>query len=943
MENVIRIEGAREHNLQGITVDIPRDRLVVITGLSGSGKSSLAFDTLYAEGQRRYVESLSAYARQFLGQMEKPDVDHIEGLSPAISIEQRTASGNPRSTVGTVTEIYDYLRVLYARVGVPHCYRCGKPISRQSVGQMVSQVLGLPGGTRIRILAPLVRGRKGEHRALLEDARRDGYVRVRIDGETHDLDSQVELKKTKKHNIEIVVDRLVAGRNIEKRLSDSMETAVRVGRGVVLVEVGGKEDLVFSQLLACPDCGVSVEELSPRAFSFNSPYGACPECKGLGSRFEIRPELLVATPSLSLKEGAIPLGRAGLGSWGEARVKWLGRDWGVDLDMPFAKLPAKVKNLVLYGPEPGDGPAPKRRTRRRSTWEGVIPWLERRYRETRSEAVREWITGFMSEGACPACGGARLRPESLAVKVGGLSVSEVSQRTVKAAREFFRTLKLSARDQKIASQILKEIHDRLSFLADVGLDYLTIDRKASTLSGGEAQRIRLATQIGASLVGVLYILDEPSIGLHHRDNHRLLDTLKRLRDQGNSVIVVEHDRDTILEADWVLDLGPGAGRAGGRVVATGSAGELARVPESLTGAYLSGQRRIPLRGSRRRGNGKQLTVRRAEEHNLKKIDVGFPLGTFICVTGVSGSGKSTLVHDILFRALSRILYRSREIPGRHSGIDGLKHIDKVIEIDQFPIGRTPRSNAATYTGAFSAIRDLFAKLPEARVRGYRPGRFSFNVKGGRCEICRGEGMMRIEMHFLPDVYVRCDACKGERYNRETLEVEFKGRNIADVLEMTVDEAHDFLKNIPAVRQRLETLRRVGLGYLQLGQSATTLSGGEAQRVKLSAELSKRSTGRTLYILDEPTTGLHFEDTRLLLTVLEGLVEMGNTVVVIEHNLDVIKTADYIIDLGPEGGDDGGWVVATGTPEELMRNKASYTGGALGELMRREMQPAGESA
>ncbi|MCK4546769.1 MAG: excinuclease ABC subunit UvrA [Candidatus Eisenbacteria sp.] len=933
---MIRIEGARVHNLKSITVEIPRDKLVVITGLSGSGKSSLAFDTLYAEGQRRYVESLSAYARQFLGQMEKPDVDHIEGLSPAISIEQRTASGNPRSTVGTVTEIYDYLRLLFARVGIPHCYRCGKPISRQSVGQMVSHVLGLPKGTRIRVLAPLVRGRKGEHRAVLERASRDGYVRVRIDGDTHDLDFPIGLKKTRKHDIEVVVDRLVVGPGIEKRLSDSMETAIGVGGGIVIVEVGGERDVIFSQTMACADCGISVEELSPRAFSFNSPYGACPECKGLGDCFEIDPSLVVTDPALSLREGAIPLGKSGLGDWAGRKLKALKQDFSIDPDRPFRNLPAKARNLVLYGPdEKQQAQLVKRRRKRSLRWEGMVPWLQRRYCETQSEAVRQWIHGFMNEMPCPGCGGARLRPESLAVRLGNLNISELTQRTVKGCRGFFDDLDLPSRDRKIASQILKEINDRLAFLSDVGLEYLTLDRQAGTLSGGEAQRIRLATQIGASLVGVLYILDEPSIGLHHRDNHRLLRTLKRLRDQGNSVLVVEHDRDTILESDWVLDLGPGAGRMGGRVVASGTPADLEAVPESLTGAYLSGRKQIPIRSARRKGNGKQLTVKAAEEHNLKAIDVGFPMGTFICVTGVSGSGKSTLVHDILYRALSRLFYRSREVPGKHGGIEGLSHIDKVIEINQSPIGRTPRSNAATYTGAFTAIRDLYSTLPEARIRGYKRGRFSFNVKGGRCEICGGDGVMRIEMHFLPDVYVRCDVCKGRRYNRETLEVAFKGKNIADVLEMTISEALAFLRNIPTVRPKLETLERVGLGYLRLGQSATTLSGGEAQRVKLAAELSKRSTGRTLYILDEPTTGLHFEDTRLLLSVLDGLVEMGNTVVVIEHNLDVIKTADYIIDLGPEGGDDGGWVVAAGTPEEVSRVGESHTGRVLAEVLKKD--------
>ncbi len=934
----IVVRGAREHNRKNIDGEIPRDRLVVITGLSGSGKSSLAFDTIYAEGQRRYVESLSAYARQFLGLMEKPDVDYIEGLSPAISIQQRTVSKNPRSTVGTVTEIYDYLRLLFARIGTPYCYKCGKKLEKQTVEQIVDAVLALPEGTRVQILAPVVRGRKGEYREIFEEARRDGFVRVRVDGQTLDLDSEIQLDKNKKHNIEIVVDRIVVSPKVQRRLADSVETALNLASGLVIVDVVGEKELLFSEHYACVNCGISYEEIEPRMFSFNSPYGACRTCNGLGTRMVVDPELVVPNPKLSLRQGA-------LAPWGEVRDGWyatllkgVAEHYGFSLDTPWEDLPEKVQQVLLYGSgdEEIEFRYASREGKSKGTWvnrfEGVIPNLERRYHTTDSASVREWIEGFMRAVPCPDCGGARLRPEALAVKIDGHNIWDVTRKSVRQAMQFFEQLQLTERQRLIAHQILKEIRERLQFLLNVGVDYLTLDRGAATLSGGESQRIRLATQIGSQLVGVLYVLDEPSIGLHQRDNHRLINTLCQLRDLGNTVLVVEHDRETIERADYVVDLGPGAGENGGYVVATGPPAEIAANPKSLTGQYLAGLKSIPVPTKRRKGNGKTLTIFGARGNNLKSIDVRFPLGTFICVTGVSGSGKSTLVDETLYPILARAIYRGKEQPLPYERVEGLEHIDKVINIDQSPIGRTPRSNPATYTGLFTYIRDLFAKLPEAKIRGYKPGRFSFNVKGGRCEACQGDGIIKIEMHFLPDVYVTCEVCKGKRYNRETLEIKYKGKSIADVLEMTVSQALEFFENIPPIKRKLQTLYDVGLGYIRLGQQATTLSGGEAQRVKLATELSKVSTGRTLYILDEPTTGLHFEDIKMLLDVLNRLVDKGNTVVVIEHHMDVIKTADYIIDLGPEGGDEGGTVVATGTPEEVAQNPRSYTG----QFLRKEL-------
>jgi excinuclease ABC subunit A len=911
----IVIRGAREHNLKNIDLEIPRDRLVVVTGLSGSGKSSLAFDTIYAEGQRRYVESLSAYARQFLEQMEKPDVDSIEGLSPAISIEQKTTSKNPRSTVGTVTEIYDYLRVLFARVGVPHCPQCGQAITAQTVQQMVDRVLTLPGGTRIVVLAPVIRGRKGEYRKLFFDLRRQGYTRVRVNGTVRELGEEIELDKYRKHTIEVVVDRLVVKDTIAARLADSLETALRLAEGVVVVEtLDGGQAFVFSERLACARCGVSFPEVSPRMFSFNNPYGACPECGGLGTRFELDPDLVVPDPRKSLAAGALAPWATRESVYFKQTLQVLARRRRFSLDKPWKDLPRATRDLILHGSGEEGG------------FEGVLAILGRRYKETTSEETRADIERFMSERPCPACKGGRLRPESLAVRVGGRSIQEVCALTIRHAAEFFATLALGEREQAIARRVLKEIRERLGFLRDVGLDYLTLDRASATLAGGEGQRIRLATQIGSSLVGVLYILDEPSIGLHQRDNRRLLDTLLRLRDLGNTVLVVEHDEETIRAADHVIDLGPGAGELGGHVVATGTPSEIMADPKSLTGRYLSDELRIPLPLIRRPGTGKWLTVHGAREHNLKGMPVRIPLGTFTCVTGVSGSGKSTLVNDILYRALAQVFHRAQDKPGAHDRIEGLQHLDKVINIDQSPIGRTPRSNPATYTGVFAFIRALFARTVDARARGYQPGRFSFNVKGGRCEACQGDGLVKIEMHFLPDVYVTCEVCKGKRYNRETLEIRYKGRNISEVLEMTVREALAFFDAVPPIKQKLQTLHDVGLDYIRLGQPATTLSGGEAQRVKLSSELSRRATGRTLYILDEPTTGLHFADIQRLLDVLGQLVDQGNTVVVIEHNLDVIKTADYIVDLGPEGGDDGGQVVATGTPEGVVAEAhRSYTG------------------
>ncbi len=934
----IIVKGARKHNLKSIDLEIPRDKLVVITGLSGSGKSSLAFDTLYAEGQRRYVESLSAYARQFLGLMEKPDVDLIEGLSPAVSIQQRSAGKNPRSTVATVTEIYDYLRLLYARVGTPYCYKCGRRITRQTVQQMVDSLLSLPEGSRIQILAPMVRGRKGEYRDAFEEVKGKGYVRVRVDGQVRELDSPISLDKNRKHNIEVVVDRLVIGQKVASRLADSLETALKLGAGIALVSQEEKEDLLFNENYACPYCGISYEEISPRIFSFNSPYGACPTCSGLGTKREIDPGLVIPDPQKSINQGAIVPWGSPPGKWISFQLKSLSEKYGFSLDTPFCELSSQVQKIILYG-------SGKDTMRFRynlaegkgfgeyiGKFEGVIPRLTRRYLQTSSPGVRNWIEGFMSIRPCPDCQGARLKKESLAVKLAGLSINQLTAMSVKEAMKFFSTLQLTDKEMMVATQILKEIKERLRFLIDVGLDYLTLDRSAGSLSGGESQRIRLATQIGSRLVGILYILDEPSIGLHQRDNCRLLNTLTNLRDLGNTVLVVEHDRETIERADWVVDLGPGAGAEGGYLVAVGSPVQIKGNPNSLTGRYLSGELSIPTPVSRRRGNFSQLSLIGATGNNLKRIRVDFPLGTFICITGVSGSGKSTLINETLYRALSRHFYSSRASPLGYERIEGLEKIDKVINIDQSPIGRTPRSNPATYTGVFTHIRQLFSLLPEAKVRGYQPGRFSFNVKGGRCEACRGDGIIKIEMHFLPDVYIPCEVCHGRRYNRETLQIRYRGKSIADVLDMTVNQALQFFQKIPQIRRKLQTLVDVGLGYIHLGQQATTLSGGEAQRVKLSSELSKLSTGRTLYILDEPTTGLHFEDIKMLLRVLNRLVERGNTVIVIEHNLDVVKSADYLIDLGPEGGDDGGWVVATGTPEEVARNEKSYTGGFLKKIL-----------
>jgi excinuclease ABC subunit A len=976
----IVVRGARAHNLKDIDVEIPRDQLVVITGLSGSGKSSLAFDTIYAEGQRRYVESLSAYARQFLEQMEKPEVDSIEGLSPAISIEQKTTSKNPRSTVGTVTEIYDYLRVLFARVGVPHCPKCGRVISAQTVQQMVDRVLTLPAGTRLLVLAPVVRGRKGEYKKLFFDLQRQGYSRVRVNNTIRELGEEIDLDKNRKHTIEVVIDRLIVRDTLGPRLADSLETALRLADGVVQVEpigggdgdasregstggaaatrIGGSggsgtvppvkkqsrasndlpsiessernqtssstnprktrssatpDAMVFSEKLACADCGISFPEVSPRMFSFNNPYGACPECGGIGTRWEIDPERLVPNTARSLKAGALAPWAGRESTYFRQTLAVLAKRHKFSLEEPWAKLKKSVRDVILFGDRDGG-------------FEGVVKVLERRYRETQSEEARAEVEAFMAERPCPACGGARLRPESLGLKIGGRSIAEVVQLTIKDAGTFFTTLALGEREATIARRVLKEIRERLGFLMNVGLDYLTLDRPAGTLSGGEGQRIRLATQIGSSLVGVLYILDEPSIGLHQRDNRRLLDTLKRLRDLGNTVLVVEHDEETIRAADYVLDLGPGAGELGGHLVAVGTPDEIIANPQSLTGQYLSGARRIPVPANRRRGSGQFLTIHEPREHNLQGMTVRIPLATFTCVTGVSGSGKSTLVNDILYRALAQMLYRAQDRPGAHTRIEGAQHIDKVVDIDQSPIGRTPRSNPATYTGVFTFIRTLFARTPEARMRGYQPGRFSFNVKGGRCEACQGDGLVKIEMHFLPDVYVTCDVCKGKRYNRETMEVRYKGSSVADVLDMTVREALAFFDAVPVIKAKLQTLDDVGLDYIRLGQSATTLSGGEAQRVKLATELSRRATGRTLYILDEPTTGLHFADIEKLLEVLNRLVEQGNTVVIIEHNLDVIKTADWVIDLGPEGGDAGGRVVASGTPEAVAQQaERSYTG------------------
>ena len=933
MQTEIFIKGARENNLKNIDVTIPRDKLVVLTGLSGSGKSSLAFDTIYAEGQRRYVESLSSYARMFLGQMDKPDVDYIEGLSPAISIDQKTTSKNPRSTVGTVTEIYDYLRLLWARVGTPHCPHCGKEIRRQTVDQIIDQILALPEGTRIQVMAPVVRGRKGEHAKVLEDARRSGFVRARVDGNMYELSEDISLEKNLKHRIDIVVDRLIVRPDIAGRLTDSVETASNLANGLVTVNLLREErDITFSQNYACDDCGISIEELTPRLFSFNSPFGACPTCTGLGLQLKADPALIIPDGSKSILEGAITAtGWASIRSDGISRMYFeaLSKKYRFSLTQPYDSLSDEVKNVILYGTG-GEKlelhyDQPRGRGVLYQAFEGICNNLERRYQETQSDASKKEIEGLMTPCPCPACQGKRLRPEALAVTVGGKSIYDATTLPVDDALAFFDHLDLTGNQQIIAAQILKEIHARLGFLQSVGLSYLTLSRASGTLSGGESQRIRLATQIGSSLMGVLYILDEPSIGLHQRDNDKLLGTLKHLRDLGNTLIVVEHDEDTMRAADFIVDVGPGAGSHGGEIVAAGTLEDIINCPRSVTGQYLSGVKKIPVPATRRAGNGNFLRIRGARENNLKNVDVDIPLGTFVCVTGVSGSGKSSLVNEILNKTLLATLNHARTRPGLCDGIDGMEYLDKVIDIDQSPIGRTPRSNPATYTGLFNDIRDLFASTNEAKIRGYGPGRFSFNVKGGRCEACCGDGLVKIEMHFLADVYVPCEVCHGARYNRETLEVHYKGKNIAQVLDMTAEEAVDFFENLPKIRRKAQTLVEVGLGYVKLGQSSTTLSGGEAQRVKLATELARVSTGKTIYILDEPTTGLHAADVHKLIEVLQRLVEAGNTVLVIEHNLDVIKTADYLIDLGPEGGDGGGTLVASGTPEEVAQIPESYTG------------------
>ncbi|MDO5402103.1 MAG: excinuclease ABC subunit UvrA [Eubacteriales bacterium] len=930
--NYIRIRGANEHNLKNISVDIPRDQLVVLTGLSGSGKSSLAFDTIYAEGQRRYMESLSSYARQFLGQMEKPNVESIEGLSPAISIDQKSTNRNPRSTVGTVTEIYDYFRLLYARIGVPHCPKCGREIMKQTVDQMVDVILGLPERTRIQLLAPVVRGRKGEHVKLFEQAKKSGYVRVIVDGSMYELTDEIKLDKNKKHNIDIVVDRLSVKEGINKRLTDSIETTLKLAEGLMSVDVIGGETINFSQSFSCPDCGISIDEIEPRSFSFNNPFGACPACFGLGYKMEFSLELIIPDESLSIDEGAIAaMGWQSVtedGSFSRAIMKALAEEYNFSLSTPFRDYSDEVKDIIVNGTK-GHSVSVHYVGQRGVgdydiAFEGLLRNLEKRYRETGSDTMKQSYEEFMSITPCTSCKGQRLKPASLAVTVADKNIYEITNLSIVKLQEFLKNMELNERQLMIGSQILKEIKARISFLMDVGLDYLSLSRATSTLSGGEAQRIRLATQIGSGLVGVAYILDEPSIGLHQRDNDKLLKTLTHLRDLGNSVIVVEHDEDTMREADFIVDIGPGAGKEGGEVVATGTAEDLMNCQESVTGAYLSGRIKIPVPARRGEPTG-WIKIRGARENNLKNIDVDIPLGVLTCVTGVSGSGKSSLVNEILYKHLAKELNRARCIPGKHDGIDGVEQLDKVIDIDQSPIGRTPRSNPATYTGVFDQIRDLFASTADAKERGYSKGRFSFNVKGGRCEACSGDGIIKIEMHFLPDVYVPCEVCEGKRYNRETLEVKYKGRNIYDVLDMTVEEAVGFFENVPSIKRKIETLNDVGLSYIKLGQPSTELSGGEAQRIKLATELSKRSTGKTIYILDEPTTGLHFADVHKLVEILHKLTEGGNTVVVIEHNLDVIKTADYIIDIGPEGGDRGGTVIAKGTPEEVARVKKSYTG------------------
>jgi len=935
--NII-LKGAREHNLKNIDLRIPRNKFVVITGISGSGKSSLAFDTIYAEGQRRYVESLSAYARQFLGQMKKPEVDYIEGLSPAISIDQKSTKMNPRSTVGTVTEIYDYLRLLFARVGIPHCYSCGEEISQQTAGQIVDNILKNAEGMKIQVLAPVVKDRKGEHQKIFDELRKKGFIRVRVDGEVSSLDSEFNLEKNKKHNIEVVVDRLILRFDVdfEKRLTDSVETALELGEGVLIIVYGNGEEKAFSEHFACTKCGINFEEISPRMFSFNSPHGACSECNGLGSKLEMDTDLVVPYPNLSLNDGAIlPWSKSkNRDNYYNQMLRAVSKHYGFSMNTPFEELEGKHRNVILYGSRERIEFTFRRRNRIHRVnrrFEGVIRRMERIYMETKSNYMRSYLGQFMSDRKCPACGGARLRPESRSVTVGGKSISEIVEMPIKNTRKFFEDLELSDMEQFIAKEILKEIKERLRFMEDVGLDYITLERSSGTLSGGEAQRIRLATQIGSGLVGVLYILDEPSIGLHQRDNLRLIETLKKLRDIGNTLIVVEHDEETILSADHVIDIGPGAGEHGGRIIATGSPQNIMETHESITGRYLSKNEVIEIPKKREKHNGTFITIKGAKHNNLKNIDVRIPLGILTCVTGVSGSGKSTLINDILYKGLYSKLSKKHVHSGKHDDILGTENIDKVIIIDQSPIGRTPRSNPATYTGVFTYIRELFSKTPASKKRGYKPGRFSFNVKGGRCEACHGDGIIKIEMHFLPDVYVPCEVCKGKRYNRETLDVRYKGKNIADVLDMTVEEALEFFKNMPRIQKKLQTLDDVGLGYIKLGQSATTLSGGEAQRVKLSKELSRQSTGKTLYVLDEPTTGLHFADIKKLLDVLGRLKSSGNTVIVIEHNLDVIKTADFIIDLGPEGGDEGGLVVATGTPEEIVIS-GTYTGEFLRHVL-----------
>ena len=943
MKNCIRIRGANEHNLRNLDLDIPRDKFVVLTGLSGSGKSSLAFDTIYAEGQRRYMESLSSYARQFLGQMEKPNVESIEGLSPAISIDQKSTNRNPRSTVGTVTEIYDYFRLLYARIGLPHCPKCGKEIKKQSVDQMVDQIMALPERTRIQLLAPVVKGRKGEHVKVLEQARKSGFVRVKIDGNLYELSEEIKLEKNIKHLIEIVVDRLVVKPGIERRLADSIETVLNLAEGLLIVEIvgGDKEEVLsFSSSYACPDCGISMEEIEPRSFSFNNPFGACPDCYGLGYKMEFDEDLMIPDKSLSIAEGAITV----LGwqsctdpsSFTYAVLKALSEEYHFDLNTPYEKLDPEIQRILIHGTDGRKIQVHYKGQRGQGVYdvafEGLLKNVERRYRETGSEITRQEYETFMRITPCKTCGGQRLKKTSLAVTVADKNIAEITAMSVRKLYDFLKDLKLTPQQELIGAQILKEIRARIGFLVDVGLDYLTLARATGTLSGGEAQRIRLATQIGSGLVGVAYILDEPSIGLHQRDNDKLLATLKRLRDLGNTLIVVEHDEDTMFAADYIVDIGPGAGEHGGKVVAAGTAEEIMACPESITGAYLSGRLQIPVPKTRRTPTG-WLTIKGAAENNLKNIQVDFPLGVMTCVTGVSGSGKSSLVNEILYKTLARKLNRARTIPGKYKSIEGLEQLDKVIAIDQSPIGRTPRSNPATYTGVFDQIRDLFASTADAKSRGYKKGRFSFNVKGGRCEACSGDGIIKIEMHFLPDVYVPCEVCQGKRYNRETLEVKYKGKSIFDVLDMTVEEALEFFEPVPSIRRKIETLNDVGLSYIKLGQPSTTLSGGEAQRIKLATELSKRSTGKTIYILDEPTTGLHFADVHKLTEILQRLAEGGNTVVVIEHNLDVIKTADYIIDMGPEGGDRGGTVIATGTPEEVAEQEVSYTGQYLKKYLK----------